>query len=154
MRLALDSNLLLLLVVGITDRVRVRSHKRLNAYSVEAFDLLLEYARGAEEIVVTSHFLAETSNLIGEGQDDLSKSFRRTLAALLNARNEVHLPGVEITEDTAYLRLGIADSGALALLSDDLVLMTNDLDLYLEASKRDEKVVNFTHLQQARGLFD
>lgn len=152
MKLALDTNLLLVLVIGLTDRSQVGLHKRTRAFRPEAFDLLLKVAIGATQIVVTPHILAETSNLLGQDEDLRTAAYRAKLAEMMNLHEELHISAVDVAADKAFIRLGVADCGALALLSEDLTLMTSDLGLYLEASLRDPKTVNFTYLQRASGI--
>ena len=62
----LDSNLLVLLVVGTTSRSYIGKHKRLRAYTDRDFVLLLEVLSAAQRIIVTPNTVTETSNLAGQ----------------------------------------------------------------------------------------
>lgn len=152
MKLALDTNLLIVLVVGLTDRSLVGNHKRTRAFGPEDFDLLLRIVLGAEQIIVTPHVLAETSNLLGQDDDPRCKMLRGKLKELMNLHDERHTPAVVVSQHSDFLRLGVADCGILSVLADDVVLLTDDLALYLAAMREDPKSMNFTHLRQANGL--
>ena len=66
-RVAIDTNLLLLLVVGETDRGWIKHHKRLGAYDIDAYELLVEIIRDISRVVVTPNILTEVSNLACQG---------------------------------------------------------------------------------------
>jgi hypothetical protein len=61
---AIDSNLLLLLVVGMTEKDYVSKHKRLKEFTLSDYDLLQEQLTVATEIVVTPNTLTETSKVV------------------------------------------------------------------------------------------
>ena len=61
--IALDANLLVLLIVGLTDRRLIASHKRLKEYTVDDFDLLERLISASAGIAVTPNVLSEASNL-------------------------------------------------------------------------------------------
>ena len=65
-RVLLDTNLLVLLVVGLESRRFIAQHKRLTAYSSEDFDLLIDLLGrfGPAGWATTPSVLAEASNLI------------------------------------------------------------------------------------------
>ena len=58
------------------------------------------------------------------------------------------MPSATAAEDTAFLRLGITDAAFLDV-SVNHTLLTADLDLYLEASRRGQNAVNFNHYIEA-----
>ena len=55
--LLIDSNLLLLLFVGLHDRTRIEKYKRTAKFTVEDFKLLLAFVRRFKEIVTTPSVL-------------------------------------------------------------------------------------------------
>ena len=61
---ALDTNVFLLLLVGLANREAIARHRRLSAYSAESFEFLCRLLAGFDEIVVTPGCLAETTNLL------------------------------------------------------------------------------------------
>jgi hypothetical protein len=69
--LALDANLLLLLIVGLTDQRYLARHKRLRSYTASDYDLLLKFIAQFDDLVVTPNALSEAIVL-----DSLSESQR------------------------------------------------------------------------------
>ena len=60
----LDTNLLLLLIVGLFDKKLIGKHKRTKEFSEDDFELLINSINGVHTIWVTTHCLAEVSNLL------------------------------------------------------------------------------------------
>ena len=147
---ALDSNLLLLLVVGMTSRHFVEKHKRLQAFTAEDFDLLQEQLSVATEIVVTPNTLTETSNLIDHIADPARAQIYSTLRSVLNSPNtsERFVPSIQASEEQALPRLGLTDCVLLKVCASGIPLMTVNLKLYLAAVARGDKVLNFNHLRE------
>jgi hypothetical protein len=146
----LDSTVFILYLVGCTDRSFIRTHKALrdSAYSEEDFDLLIDYLRGAEQLLVTPHVLAETSNLakrILPPARDAVYLFLREIVARLN---EVGEPSSVAMQRTEFVRLGLTDAALLNVAArPEVTLLTADLDLYLAALSSGYRAVNFAHLQ-------
>src|SRR2546425_1973988 len=61
--IVLDTALLMLFVVGITNPALISRHKRLKEYTVGDFELLRNVMARASDVVVTPNVLTETSNL-------------------------------------------------------------------------------------------
>jgi hypothetical protein len=149
---AVDSNLLLLLVVGMTSKDYVDKHKRLKAFTVEDFDLLKEQLSVATEIVVTPNTLTETSNLIDHIADPARTRIYETLRSLVKSAGaaEIYVASADAVGNPELPRLGLTDSVLLDVCASGTPLMTVDLRLYLAAISRGDKALNFNHLRDAR----
>lgn len=145
MNLALDTNVLILLAGGLVDPKLIGAHKRLKKLNHEDFELLLEYVRSYRQIVVTPHVLAETSNLIGQDDDQLSQRLRLKLGELIATQEERHTAAIKIVQHDVYPRLGVADCGLLSILDDRTELLTTDVATYLAALNVGLKAKNFNH---------
>jgi hypothetical protein len=73
--LLVDTNLLLLYLVGKTNPDRIRNFKRTSRYTVEDFELLDEIMGQFKTLVTTPHILTELSNL-GDLQGQERSAFR------------------------------------------------------------------------------
>ena len=146
-----DSNLLFVLVVGYTSRDHVGRVRRTGQYSVEDFDLLQSTLAEFDEVLVTPHVLAETSNLLGYLADPLLSKARAMFAAILPPWQERFSRGTELTGTPIYLRLGLTDSALFSMASESTTLLTDDLHLFIATSKAGRSAINFTHLRQERG---
>ena len=74
----LDTNLLVLLIVGSESRELIPKHRRLEHFTVDDFDILAEFLENADRLYVTPNTLTETSNLVGQhGEPERSLFMRR-----------------------------------------------------------------------------
>lgn len=154
-RVLLDTNLLLLLLIGSIDRGLLDTNKRVRNYSEQEFVLLTEFLREAESLMTTQHVNAQTSDL---GASSLAGKYRTIFLTLLRA---IHIPDVttilsvkadEMPQPIRSLdpdifdHLGVADAGLIrAALESKSILFTDDLQLYLRAQRHGVDVVNFSH---------
>ncbi len=148
---ALDSNLLLLYVVGSASRHYIAAHKRLRAYSVTDYDLLVEQLGFVSTLLVTPNTLTETSNLIDHiGEPARSRIYEYFCKLLTLAEvKETYVPSERAAALADLPRLGLTDCTLLSLCAQGIPLLTVDIHLFLAAS-RQGKAVNFNHLRDAR----
>lgn len=143
----LDSNLLLLLVVGLAGEQYIPKHKRLAAYSVEDYRLLVQSISNVERVIVTPNTLTETSNLLGYiAEPDRSHLFC-TFRELIGFAKEKYYESNQSSRRPEFPRLGLTDSALLEAVSDANPLLTVDLDLYLAALANGGKATNFNHIR-------
>jgi hypothetical protein len=150
----IDTNLLVLLVVGQTSPTYIAKHKRLKAYSKEDYELLLDVLSGAATLAVTPHILTETSNLLAN-IDEPAKSrirvrFREMIG--LETTDERRLQSKDVSRKPEFMWLGLADVSLLDACSSTETLLTADFDLHSAALARGKHSLNFTHLREAAGL--
>lgn len=147
MAVILDTNLLVLLVVGAASREYIAVHKRLSAYTAEDYTLLVAMLSRVDRVVVTPNTLSETSNLIRHIPDParthICRVFQRFIGA--SGTTERYVGSKTAAEGVAFIRLGLTDSVLLEASNPDDVLLTTDLDLYLAASRQGLRAENFNH---------
>lgn len=147
-RLLLDSNVLVLLIAGYTDRRVIPKHKNLSSFTVGDFDVLLDVIAGYNEVLATPHVLAEASNLLAQHADPERSLLLTTLQHMAaDPQKEAAVPSDACAARPEFSRLGLTDCGLLAAADTDSVVLTTDLDLYLALSRqRPDAAINFTHL--------
>ncbi len=144
-----DSSLLLLLVVGRSGRDIIAKHKRLRQYTEEDYDILLGLLAGVDQVFVTPHTLAEASNLLAQHRDPERSRFFDQLQRLIHESKEIIISGTDASNHTAFKRLGLTDAALLNVVTKELPLLTVDLDLYMEAVRKEPKsAVNFTRFRK------
>lgn len=146
---ALDSNLLLLFVVGSASRNYIAKHKRLKSFDRSDFDLLVELLSAASTILLTPNTLTETSNLIGHVSDPALSHIYTVLGTLLQLPEfeERYISSERAASIPELPRLGLTDCALLDLCKDGVPLITADLALFLAAAGRGAKALNFNHLR-------
>jgi hypothetical protein len=144
----LDTNLLLLLMVGATRRGFIQDHKRLSNYLPEDYDRLVDLI-GDEPLVVTPHILTETSNLLPNGvHEPLRPQLRLTLKRFVTTNQETHIPARIVIERGEFTKLGLTDCAVLEYPDREAVLLTDDLELHERALATGRKSINFNHVRE------
>ena len=70
------------------------------------------------------------------------------LRCLIHESKEVIVAGTDASNHHAFKRLGLTDAALLEVVTKQAQLLTVDLDLYLEAEKKEpNSAVNFTYLR-------
>ncbi|MDO3663413.1 hypothetical protein [Acinetobacter higginsii] len=148
----IDTNLLVLLAVGLVDPAQISKHKKLSAYTVESFEILFGIFNSCRKVLISSHIIAETSNLMTHGMyGDLETKVFFALKGIIDMDvfQELHIEAEKITKNESYFKYGISDSGLLDLIKEKVVLLTDDYRLSGYAESKGLDVLNFNHLVYA-----
>ncbi|NLY64991.1 MAG: hypothetical protein GX070_08575 [Alcaligenaceae bacterium] len=135
-RLIIDTNLLLLLVIGAVEGGRhIHNSKRLGAYDITDYDAVLACMKKYKEVCITPYIAAEVSNLIDlDGHAGvLAYGIARELFSCFK---EIDTIINDDCEPDYFLRFGITDS-SLIRLAPGFDILTNDkrmLDMLFAAS--------------------
>ena len=145
--LLIDSNLLLLLFVGLYDRTRIEKFKRTSQFTVEDFELLAAFIRRFKEVVTTPSILTEVSNLLGQLPEELKYSFYQSFAYGLKDLHEHYTPSQELGDEKGFPKFGLTDTAILQAARGKFLVLTDDFRLtrYLLSQRID--VINFNHLR-------
>jgi hypothetical protein len=147
--LVLDTNLIVLLVIGLADESLVARHKRTRAYTTNDFRLLLEIISTFEEVSVIPNALSEASNLLEfEGEGIPEKIFVQ-FSRLVASSREVYVPSADALLRSEFRRLGLTDAATLEMGKNNFHILSADVGLYLAALKAGYAASNFTHVIEA-----
>ncbi len=145
--LLIDTNLLVLFIVGTAAKEYIAKHKKLTAFTVEDYDILVRIVSDASEVLVTPNTLTETSNLaayIGEPARSRVLDVLRTVST--NSR-ESYVPSSSAARRSEFIWLGLADAALLEVAAKNVTLLTTDFNLYNAALTKGAKAFNFNHLR-------
>ncbi|MBC6625722.1 PIN domain-containing protein [Pseudomonas sp.] len=143
-RVLIDTNLLMLLVVGYYDKDFVFEHKRTNKFTPDDFDVLEILIEGAD-IVLTPNVLTEASNLLWQCSEPHKSLIRSKLAQIAHICDEQFIASSDVISCPEFMGLGLTDAGILELKKVSGLILTQDLDLHLAALARGLETENFTH---------
>lgn len=109
--LLLDTNLLLLFLVGSKDPGLVTSSRRLNAFEVDDYYLLGELidANRFNQLVSTPHILTEASNLLGLENQMTKSAGREAIKEYVQHCTEITHGAHMLVDEPEYNRLGLTD---------------------------------------------
>lgn len=139
----LDTNLLVLFVVGTTSRKYIEKHKRLTEFAVEEYDALLKIISAASSVLVTPNTLTETSNLAAYIGEPARSEVLQVLRAVISSSQETYVPSRTASERTEFLRLGLTDAALIETATEETVILTTDLGLYLAVLAKGASAINF-----------
>lgn len=143
--IAIDTNLLVLLVVGSASEGYIARHKRTNTYATDDFRLLRQVLLRADGLVFTPHVLAETSNLVRQFAKPGVDTIVNVMCRMIEQTREITVAGVEAVRRPEFRYLGLTDAGLLTIEADDITLLTDDFDLYRASLAAGRQPINFSH---------
>ena len=146
---SIDTQLLVLLIAGMTSVALIGRHKRLRAYSPEDFNSLCTLLGNPPRLLLTPHTLTETSNLLRQTDEPVRSKLLRSLAGLVRTLDERTITSRLVIMQPAFARLGLTDAALLAMSCRNSTLLTVDFDLWGAAIKARLPVINFSHIRQA-----
>lgn len=146
--LLVDTNLLVLFIVGRVNRNRIDNFKRTSKYSKEDYDLLLSVlGRVTKPLYTVAHVLAEVSNLtvLSGPERVLARQILKETVAVLH---EAEMSSVRASGAKEYPTLGLVDAAiATVARENDCAVLTDDLDLYLSLINQGIPAFSFAHMQ-------
>ncbi len=145
----LDANLLVLFTVGTASVRYIARHKRLRAYTEHDYHLLVSLLSTAATVCVTPNTVTEASNLARQIEEPARRAILEVLRVFLHRSQERYVMSSRAADAEVFPRLGITDAALLDSEFADHVLLTADLDLYLEATRQGRNAHNFFHLIEA-----
>ena len=142
-----DTNLLVLLLVGSVNRRRILNFKRTQSFNTGDFDVLVHLIGWfGPPLVSTPHVLSQVSDLT-----DLSgKEFRdarRLFGATVETIEEIYDSSRVLATDPLFARLGLADAAIASACSKGILVLTSDLNLHLALEGGGFDALNFNHVR-------
>lgn len=141
-----DSNLLVLLVVGQLNRRRIADFKRTENFTTDDFDTLSQLVEWFGSIVTTPHVLSQVSDLTDLRGRELTDG-RRIFKLAVEKMNEHYEQSLALVRDPLLARLGLADVAIANVCAKGVVVLTSDLQLYLALEGRGIDAINFNHIR-------
>ncbi|MBA4301049.1 hypothetical protein SAMN03080617_01322 [Algoriphagus alkaliphilus] len=145
-----DTNALILLIVGLIDKSLIKSHKRTSIYESTDFENLELLIGNLEEVVTTPNVLTEVDNLLNNFQKGHRWAYYQILRELITKSSEKFLESRRIIDSSSFFELGLTDSGVLELCKECDFLITGDSKLSDYASAFGIKVVDLVKIRNER----
>ncbi len=143
----IDTNILLLLIVGSSNRKRISQFKRTEQFVPEDYDLLIKLINLFPTIITTSNILTEVNSLTNQiGEPERSKCFT-ILAQLISEIEEFALSSQDIIKNNGFIKFGLTDCGIIELSKNQYLVLTDDFKLFNYLQKLGIDSINFNHLR-------
>jgi len=144
----IDTNLLVLLVVGSASRNYIQKHKRLSGYTPEDFDLLGLILSEFSEIVFLPHILAEVSNIARQIDFPAKRQVQVAFRVLVTTCVEFPIQSISGVQREEFGRVGLTDAVILHFLALNAnginpTLLTSDTELANLAQSLGYSVIDY-----------
>ncbi len=144
--LLLDTNLLVLLLVGLLAPQKVGTHRRLRQFDQNDFRNLRRIAEGHARHVSVPNVLTEASNHLGSGEQEAAKGACAALAQYVSQLGEVYVPSERAVADPAYARFGLADAAIISAAREHgLTVATSEHALHGTLDAFGVRAINIFH---------
>jgi len=142
-----DTNILLLYVVGSFDPQLIPRFKRTRQFTVEDFQRLAALLGRFRAIVTTPHVLSEVNSLSSQLTDPAKSGYFAEFARRIVVLDEHYVASRTVAQLVLFPRLGLTDVGILHLSKGGYLVLTDDslLCRFLENAGVD--VLNFNYLR-------
>ncbi len=146
--LLIDTNLLVLLVVGALNPDHISSHKRTNTYTAEDYRLLLSFVDRFRVIITTPNILTEASNLL-EGYTYQNQSALALLERVTQVMQEIFYESTPTmhTYTRSYLKFGLSDATIYRIAEENYLILTDDLNFCAYLQHQGLLAINFNNLR-------
>lgn len=145
----LDTNLLLLFLIGAYDIRYIREFKRTCMYDSDDYEWIEIYTGYFSNIFVTPQILAEVWNFAEKIRTDLFSSFFETSVKKLTLLKENYVEKDIILSDYDLRYIGVTDISVIhTAKKTSCLVLTDDLRAYSFFLKNDIDVININHLRQ------
>lgn len=150
----LDTNLLLLLVVGLWRQEHISQFKRTQTFTASDFLVLNTYLSSFDQVIATPHIATETSNFLGQLSSRDARASRVVFRKLLNSELdhvfvEVSHPAPELALHEMFPGFGLADTALESAGRNQRLVLTDDLPLYHYLSQIGVDTLNYNYLRTA-----
>jgi hypothetical protein len=142
-----DTNLLVLLLVGTINKQRILNFKRTQDFTIEDFELLTRLIDWFGKIFTTPHVLSRVSDLTDLSGKEL-REIRQKLKLVVEQIEESYDESRVLVGDPIFERLGLADAAIGTVCSREILVLTADVNLQLAVQQRGWDALNFHHVRE------
>jgi hypothetical protein len=147
--IVVDTNLMLLLAVGLYNPARIVTFKRTQKYNAQIFEIVTSVVERFGIWYTTPYIVTEVDNLSRSLLDQEWEAISVVLRRLIASSEELYSRSVLLLENPLHREIGITDA-SIAIMPQDALIFTDDLRLALRLERDGREVLNLSHLLAAR----
>jgi hypothetical protein len=145
-----DTNLLLLLLIGSFDKRQIGREKRINKYELQDFEklnILLKHFPST--LFITQSILSEVTNLSSNYNEETGFSFFRYIETQLLKFKETEFNSLNLVSSNqkAFYKFGLTDVSIIDLAKNNCLIVTDDLPMYHYLQSQNFYAINYNHLR-------
>ena len=147
--LFLDTNILLLLLVGQYVVDLISRFKRTQIFVPDDFELLTRVTALFERLVTSPQILSEVNSFVNQLREPARAGVLSVLASQVHSAAEEFVPAVKCVEHEEFARFGLADVATWTVCDSGPLLLTDDFRLSQVIAAHGVSVINFNHIRLA-----
>jgi rRNA-processing protein FCF1 len=145
--LVIDSNILLLLLVGMYDTSLISQFKRTQKFTSEDYVLLTRLLKLFRVTVTTPNVLTEVNGLTNQLTGRVRETIRERFAATIAEFVEVYVPSVTASLHPAFKNSGLTDAVLAEAAHGKYLVLTDDYQLAGKLQSLGIAALNFNHIR-------
>ncbi|MEP0214037.1 MAG: hypothetical protein ABJD66_12520 [Cellulophaga sp.] len=122
----IDSNSLLVLILGLMDPALINTHSKTSIYEEEDFHNLISTIKNIESIVVLPNIWTEVDNLLNKFTGSQKDLYVKRIIETIKITSEEYLESKMVENNLLFYDLGLADTLILEYAKDCEMLITSD----------------------------
>ena len=143
-----DTELLLLICVGLYDKLKIAKFKKVNKYDIEDYDALMKVLSNTNKIFVSPQILAELSNHLDMIHEE---NVYYSSMELLKQELEIYIEKDILIQEEYFPKIGFTDMSLMKICEKkNCVLFTADFRLSKICQHRGFQVVNYNEIRGMR----
>lgn len=131
--IVIDTNALVLLLVGLIDPRQIEVNSRTSIYTDEDFHKLVRVIGQFEDLLTLPNVWTEVDNLLNGFNGGHKEKYVQIISQIISKSTEKYLDSSSALNGYHFYPLGLTDSLLLALAKDAKLLITSDSQLSLYA---------------------
>lgn len=145
--LVVDTNLLLVYLVGTWQPALIAKFKRTQRFDRNDFQVLHAFLLHFKCIISTPGILTEVNSLADQLQANHKPLFSKVFKDQISLLDERHVPSRQLSEHGYFDKSGLTDAAIMTIAAEGLLVLTDDFKLtgFLEKLKID--YLNFNHIR-------
>jgi hypothetical protein len=144
--IVVDTNLLLLFLVGSFDKGLITKFKRTQSYSQKDYEMLSYFLRNFL-IIINPSILTEITNLADGLNRQTEYRLFNFLKDTLSKCMETQCKILDVITNQAFNKFGFADSTLSDLADKGFLILTDDFPFFGYLISRQKAVINFNHIR-------
>lgn len=125
----IDSNALVVLIVGLVDPRIIHTHKRTSIYDEDDFHALRSTIEEVERLTILPNVWTEVDNLLNNFAGNHKYKYILEVAELVKASVEKYIPSIHATQNEHFAYLGLTDCLLLEFSKECKMLISGDSGL-------------------------
>jgi rRNA-processing protein FCF1 len=147
--IVVDTNILLLLFVGLTNRDRIKEFKRTDKFISEDYDTLVQLLEKFSLIVVTPNILTEVNSFINQLKEPERSQCLLIFSKLISTEkfDEKYIEAQQVVSQQEFIRFGLTDCGIVEVARDRYLVLTEDLKFSSHLYSLGIDTINFNNIR-------